>query len=194
MKPYLYLIIAFLITGNSAQAQHANIGIKGGLNGYTIEGDNSGGNDLKLSFNLGLLAHFHLGNQFALQPELVYSGQGTQRKIAGSNVDLNLNYVNIPLLFQYMFDNGFRLEAGPQLGILSSAKSVIGNNSIDVKSDYESTDVSIAMGMSYVKPSTGFGFDIRYNYGLTNINKSNTSNAYNRGWQLGFFYLFEHKS
>ncbi|MFT6883403.1 MAG: hypothetical protein ACJAVY_002207 [Marinoscillum sp.] len=113
MKPYLYLIIAFLITCHAVQAQYANIGIKGGLNAYTIEGDNSGGNDLKLSFNLGLLAHFHMGDQFAIQPELVYSGQGMQHKIAGANMDLNLNNINIPLLFQYMFDNGFRLEAGP---------------------------------------------------------------------------------
>ncbi|MFT4834861.1 MAG: hypothetical protein ACI8WP_001624, partial [Flavobacteriaceae bacterium] len=37
MKPYLYLIIAFLITCHAVQAQYANIGIKGGLNAYTIE-------------------------------------------------------------------------------------------------------------------------------------------------------------
>jgi hypothetical protein len=50
------------------------------------------------------------------------------------------------------------------------------------------------MGRSCVKPSTGFGFDLRYNYGLTKINDNSAPNAYNRGWQFGLFYLFEHKS
>lgn len=194
MKPYLLIIFAFFITSSIVQAQHANIGIKGGLNTYTIKGDNSGGNDPKLSFHVGLLGHFHMDKQFALQPEVVFSVQGTKNNFAGTNAELSLNYINIPVLFQYMFDNGFRLEAGPQLGLLASAKSDISNTTTDVKNNFKNTDVGVAVGMSYVKPATGFGFDIRYNYGLTNINDGNAVESYNRGVQFGLFYLFQHKS
>ncbi len=93
-----------------------------------------------------------------------------------------------------MFDNGFRIEAGAQLGILASAKSEVGNITTEVKSNFKSTDIGAVVGMSYVKPSTGLGFDIRYNHGLTNINESDAFNSYNRGFQVGLFYLFKHKN
>jgi opacity protein-like surface antigen len=194
MKSFLFTVVALLLITNAAHSQHVNIGIKGGLNAYTIMGDNSNDFDPKLSYHAGLLGHIHMSNNFALQPEAVFSVQGSKSKIAGVDMLINMNYVNIPLLIQYMFDNGFRLQAGPQLGILASAKSKTGNATADVKDNYKSTDFGLSVGMSYVKPSTGFGIDFRYNHGFTNINNSDAINSYNRGFQLGLFYLFQHKS
>jgi Outer membrane protein beta-barrel domain len=194
MKQYIFAIMSLLLITLTVQAQHVNIGIKGGGNAYTIMGDNSADFEPKISFHVGLLGHIHVGNPFALQPEIVYSLQGSQSKVAGVDTHIDLNYVNIPLQLQYMYDNGFRLQAGPQLGILASAKSVTGDSKVDVKANYKSTDIGVTVGMSYVKPSTGFGFDIRYNHGLTNINESDAVNSYNRGIQVGFFFLFQHKS
>lgn len=194
MKHYLLAAITFLIITAAAQAQHINIGIKGGLNAYNISGDNSSGLDTRYSFHIGLLGHIHINEQFALQPEIYYSSQGTQYKSNGSDASLKLNYINIPLLFQYMFDNGFRIQAGPQLGILASASSEIGNTTTDVKSSFKGTDIAVVMGLSYVKPSTSLGFDIRYNHGLTNINENSAVNSYNRGFQVGIFYLFKHRN
>jgi len=186
-------VLSFIILG-TVQANNINIGIKGGLNGYTVRGNNLADYTPKLGFHAGVLGHIHLATKFALQPEIYYSVQGTKYKSAGTEVDLQLNYVNVPVLFQYMFDNGFRLQLGPQLGILTGARSKVGNTKTNVNSSFKTVDVGVAAGISYVKPSTGFGFDIRYNHGLTNINSSNTYNTYNRGIQLGLFYLFQHKS
>lgn len=194
MKSYLFTAFALLVFFSTSLAQHINLGIKGGLNVSTIEGANSSNYEPKIGFNIGLLGHIHVNNQFAMQPEVYYSVQGTQYNIGGIDTHLNLNYVNIPLLFQYMFDNGFRLQAGPQVGILASANSEISNTNTEVKDDYKSTDVSLVVGMSYVKPSTGFGFDIRYNHGLSNINKSDAANSFNRGFQAGVFFLLQHRS
>jgi len=195
MKKYISIAIFFGVILGTVEAQHINVGIKGGINGYTIKGNNNANYKPKLGFNLGVLGHIHLNEDFALQPEIVYSLQGTKYKSNGINVDLQLNYLNVPILFQYMFDNGFRLELGPQLGILASAKSKVGDTKTNVSSDFKKIDLGVAAGLSYVRPSTGFGFDIRYNHGFTNINASNaTFNTYNRGVQLGLFYLFQHKS
>jgi Outer membrane protein beta-barrel domain len=193
MKIIISTLLAVLFVSGAAIAQHTNIGIKGGVNAYTIKGDNNASFDTKVSFHLGLIGHIHISNQFALQPELVYSVQGAQYSVAGQEVKLNLNYVNVPLLFQYMFDNGFRLQAGPQLGFLASAKSEVNDNDTDVKDDFESIDLGLALGASYVNPASNFGVDIRYNLGLSNINDGAT-NYYNRGLQAGVFYLFKHKS
>jgi hypothetical protein len=191
MKYYLIAFITYLMIGTTAMAQdhHANIGIKGGLNLYNINGN--GGSDLKSGLHLGLLSHIHLTKQFAFQPEIMYSAQGT--KLSGSDNSLNLDYINIPLLFQYMFDNGFRLQAGPQVGFLVNAKSKSGNTTVNVKDGYNALDLALSIGGSYVFTDTGFGLDARYNHGLSNIYDASAFNATNRGFQLGVFYLFGHK-
>lgn len=193
MKIYwIGTIVALMITG-AAHAQHTNIGIKGGLNVYNIYNDDNSHADAKVGFHTGLVAHVHLSDQFAFQPELVYSVQGTQFTVLGTEVKQNLNYLNVPLLLQYMFDKGFRLQAGPQLGLLLSAKSNMNNSENDIKNNYEDIDWGVGMGMSYINPASGFGIDVRYNLGLTDINASGSVNATNRGFQAGVFYMFDHK-
>lgn len=194
MKLHLIGALAAIMIMGTATAQHNNFGIKGGLNVYSIYSDNNAPTDSKVGFHLGLISHIHLANQFALQPELIFSTQGAQSTNNGITTKLNLNYVNVPLLFQYMYDNGFRLQAGPQLGFLVNAKSETNNTSTDVKNNLKGFEVAFGIGASYVHPPTGFGVDARYNFGLNNINDSSSVNSYNRGLQVGVFYLFKHKS
>jgi hypothetical protein len=190
MKFYFTVIIMAFVLIGTASAQHINLGVKGGLNVYSLS--DGGAYSSKIGLNLGLLGHIHLTDQFALQPEIVYSGQGT--KIDNTNASLNLNYINIPVLLQYMFDNGFRVQAGPQLGFLAAAKTKSGNTTVNVKDDFESIDFGLGIGASYVHPATGFGVDVRYNHGLTNVFTSGNSDAKNRGFQLGVFYLLKHRN
>ncbi|WP_062123426.1 porin family protein [Geofilum rubicundum] len=184
MKIAITTLISFLLFVGVANAQHVNIGVKGGLNAYTLTDGSVFDHDLNVGFNLGLIGHVHLADPIALQPELVYSMQG--------NKNTSLNYINIPLIFQYMYDNGFRLQAGPQLGFLVKAESEIANNQVDVKDQFESIDLALGVGMSYVNPATNFGMDLRYNHGLSNISKIDGTSVYNRGFQVGVFYLFNH--
>ena len=194
MKHFLFMTIAFLLLTNPVQSQKTYIGVKGGLNAYTVSVDDNADYNTKFGYNVGLLGHIHMATSFAIQPEIVYSTQGTTFDFGGVDNNLKLNYVNIPLNFQYMFDNGFRLQAGPQLGFLVGADLESGNNVTDLKDNFKSTDFGLTVGMSYVKPSTGFGIDLRYNHGLTNINTTDVVKTYNRGVQFGVFYLFKHKS
>jgi hypothetical protein len=193
MKFYATVAMAAILFATTTQAQNINLGIKGGLNVYNINNDNGPKYDSKIGFNVGLLGHIHLAKQLALQPELVYSTQGAKFTTAGIETKINLGYINIPILFQYMFDNGFRLEAGPQIGFLTSAKAETGNTEIDFKDNLKKVDVGIGAGIGYVHPPTGFGVDVRYNIGLSSINENNSVDSYNRGLQLGVFYLFNHK-
>ena len=187
MRFLIGLITAILITG-AASAQHGNspagfvnLGIKGGINMYSIHNDNNTKYGQITGYNLGLLGHIHINNQWAFQPELVYSAQGA--KIEGTRY--NLDYINVPVMLQYMFDNGFRLQAGPQLGFLVRA---------DNNDNYNSVDFGVGIGASYIVPSTGFGIDARYNLGLSNINKDDAEKSTNRGLQLGLFYIFGHNT
>jgi hypothetical protein len=193
MKFFATVAMAAMLFTTSASAQHVNIGIKGGLNVYNINNDNNSGYDAKVGFNVGLLGHIHLAKQLAFQPEIVYSAQGAKSKTLGTETKLNLDYINVPMLIQYMFDNGFRLQAGPQVGFLVSAKAKVGDTKIDVKDDLKKVDFGIGAGLGYVDPKSGFGIDARYNLGLSNINENSSPKSYNRGLQVGVFYLFNHK-
>jgi len=200
MKFLFLLLTAILITG-AANAQninspkgHINIGIKGGVNFYDINNDNNVSYDSKLGFNLGLLGHIHVAKHFALQPEIQYSAQGAKYTNDNGDNKINLNYINVPVLLQYMWDNGFRLQAGPQAGILVSAKSENNDTKVDIKNNYKPLDLGLSFGASYIHPSTGIGIDARYNLGLSNINKNGDVNSTNRGFQLSLFYIFGHRT
>jgi hypothetical protein len=195
----LFTLVAALFIMSAVVAQHGNtpvghvsIGIKGGVNLYNIHNDNSIKYDPMVGYNLGLLGHIHLNQYFAIQPELVYSAQGAKHTESNTTTNLNLSYINMPVLFQYMFDNGLRLQAGPQIGLLIAAKSKTGSTSIDSKEYLKPIDLALSIGAGYVHPPTGLGIDVRYNLGLSNINDNGDVKSTNRGMQLGLFYIFGH--
>jgi len=191
MKFLIGLMTVILITGGIASAQHGNtppghvnLGIKGGLNYFNVHNDDGTKYDSRFGYHFGLLGHIHFDNHFAIQPEIVYSTQGARYTNENGNTNYYLDYINVPVLFQYMFDNGFRLQAGPQVGFLISAS--------ENKDNLKSIDFALSFGASYVIPSTGFGVDARYNLGLSNINENSDVNSTNRGFQLGLFYIFKY--
>ena len=194
MKIIISMALSVMLFTATATAQSVNLGLKAGVNVYNIESDNGVDYSNQTSFNAGLLGHIHLAPQFALQPEIYYSGQGAKYKSPTINGELKLGYINVPLNFQYMFDNGFRLQAGPQVGFLVSAKGKINNGAeTDVKDQFKKIDFGVTAGVSYVHPPSGFGVDARYNLGLSNIAESG-SDAKNRGFAVGVFYLLKHRN
>jgi hypothetical protein len=194
---FLAVLLAAIMINGIVSAQRGNIpegkmnvGIKGGLNVFSINNEDNTGYDSRVGIHFGVLGHIQVYPHFALQPELVYSSQGSRyTNEIGDTYYYHLDYVNVPVLFQYLFDNGLRLQAGPQLGILVSAKSILDNSSVDLN-DTKPVDVSLSFGASYIAPSTGFGVDVRYNLGLSNINKDSGPASTNRGFQLGVLYIF----
>lgn len=197
----LVLVMSLSISVMLAKAQHVEFGLKAGLNISNLQVKNS---DFKAKAGVygGLLAHIHLNKSWALQPEVVFSQEGAKYTGVGNNTvpigtfehKANLNYLNVPVLVQYMVGPGFRLETGPQLGLLLSAKDEVKNGgSIDVKDNISSTNFSWAFGAGYLT-SVGVGFDVRYNAGLSNISDiNNGKKTHNNVFQLGVFYQFGHK-
>ena len=173
---------------STVSAQSINIGTKIGLNSYSINNDSGSDFDSKLGIHAGIFGHIHLNRQLGLQPELVYSMQGGK----SGSTNFNLDYINVPVLFQYMFDNGFRIQAGPQVGFLVRAKAENGG-SLDVKDNFKSIDAGLSFGASYIHTPTSLGIDARYNLGLSDISESSSVQSNSRGLQIGIFYLFNHR-
>ena len=186
MKKASIVIVLFFLLLN-AKAQQVHFGIKGGVNISDLNFEDNTSTNSKAGVNIGVLAHIHASKTWAIQPELFYSQEGATRNVGDSKITYNLNYLNVPVLLQYMFDNGFRLEGGPQIGFLLNAKTKTGDITV-TNNGFQSTAVSIPLGVGYLT-SSGFGLDARYVFGLSNINDNENGHAIQSNvFQLGFFY------
>ena len=192
MKKLFCIVSAIVLFVSIVSAQQTHFGLKAGVNLSSVEIDNGDDYNSKAGLHIGGLAHIHISQHFALQPELIYSMQGGKDE-DDDDVKLKLNYINIPLLAQYMTLDGFRLQTGPQLGFLTSAKSKVGDVERSVKDDLSSVDFSWTFGAGYLFPS-GFGVDARYNHGISNISDDESFEAKNRVFQFGLFYQFMHQN
>ncbi len=169
MKKILLVAAIALISMVSVNAQ-TSFGAKAGLNVANLSGDISD-NEALVGFNVGFFAEITLADSFFLQPELLFSTQGTTIKDPLFDVfflsdDLALNYINLPIMFKYDVANRFYLEAGPQIGFLVSAKLA----DEDAKDYFETTDFGANFGLSYGFTEKLFA-QARYNIGLSNIAK-----------------------
>lgn len=187
MKTVFCFFSSLIFCSLFVSAQETHFGLKAGLNVSSVNVSPGGDYDSKAGLHIGGLAHIHISPHFALQPEVVYSMQGGKV----DDLKLNLNYINIPLLAQYMVDNGFRLQTGPQLGLLVSSKREEGDVEVNLKDNFSTVDFSWAFGMGYLFPE-GFGIDARYNLGINDIWDPGSAKMKNSVFQVGLFYQFMH--
>lgn len=197
MKNVLFAVLC-IVAGISSKAQtsiRSNFGIKVGAQASKL-GQKSFNWDSKYRWHAGLLAHLHISNHFAIQPELVYSAQGAEHITATTETQVDLKYLNLPVVFQYMTGSGFRFQAGPQIGILINADRDINGAKNDIKNSIRKTDLSLLAGFSYIT-KLGFGLDARYVYGMTDVSKQGNTAGFgsdinNLVIQVGLFYQFKH--
>lgn len=198
MKKIGLSLSVLMLTSSVLFAQVPQFGIKGGVNVSNLTNNQGTQTSSRVGFHVGALAHIHVAPSIAIQPEAVYSSQGFKYIYDAPGTyngehSVALDYINIPVLFQYMIGTGFRLETGPQLGILVNAQDrQNGNNTgIFTTSDFKSTDFSWAFGAGLLS-SSGLGLDVRYNVGISNVRNvpGYTSNVRNGVFQAGLFYQF----
>jgi len=183
-------IMAFAFTN----AQQTRFGVKGGLNISSIVGGDVENANSLVGFHIGGLAEIHVVEKFFIQPELLFSTQGAKFDGAfGADGDVKLNYLNIPVVAKYyIVDKKFNVEAGPQLGILLSAKA----GDFDIKDDTKSVDFGFNLGAGY-SFTDNFSVGLRYTIGLSPIWDDNIDDsgdlydsAKNSNLQLSLAYKF----
>lgn len=186
MKKIILVAIAVMLCG-FANAQDVKLGIKGSVNLSSWTGDTRGLN-LRPMFgvNVGALIQIKVTDELDIQPEVLYSNQVTKMKNVGANISgiyytgdikWNLSYINVPVLFKYSTDDKSFIEAGPQVGFLTSAKASTKLTQYsptvtkDAKEAFESIDFGFVVGVGY-NINQHLMADLRYNIGLSNIAKT----------------------
>ncbi|MCD0466627.1 porin family protein [Flavobacterium sp. ENC] len=162
MKKIVLSIMAILVFG-FANAQKTRFGVKGGLNLSNWAGGDVEDTKSLVGFHVGGFAEIKIIEKLAIQPELLFSTQGTTIEGGfGGDFDVKTNYLNIPVLAKYYIVEKFSVEAGPQLGVLLSAKL----DGEDVKDSFKSVDLGFNLGAGY-NFTDNLSINLRYTIGLS---------------------------
>ena len=89
--------------------------------------------NLSIGYGVGGFIGYHFTEQLGIQGEVIYSAIAQKYKEVDIERQIDLKYVNIPLLLSLNTGKSkkinFNLVAGPQIGISAGSKLSSGNNS-----------------------------------------------------------------
>lgn len=202
-KSVLLIVFAFLGFTTMSGQEYVRFGAKGGVNFTNMTSDGFSDTNSRTGFHLGLLGEIPLSDAFSIQPEVLYSTQGTE---AGYTVgstrfrsEFRLDYIQVPVLakihlFQGRMLEGLSIEVGPSFNFLvtDEMNEVTGSNSFTTDSPFSSFEFGGAVGASFNFPG-GFFASARYAQGFTSVFDSDNWDddaVNNNGFQLGVGFMF----
>jgi hypothetical protein len=166
-------------------------GIKGGLSFARLTGFDG---NTRTTGHAGIFLHHTINNRWCVQPEILYSGEGQHYFSEDEERTIALGYISVPVMVQYYPTRQLYFEFGPQLGFLVSAEDKgMGNDIVNVKSDFTKTQVSFNVGAG-ITATNRLGFYGRYNFGLTDVSLFDNIVDHSQVGQLGITYRLEHHS
>ncbi len=114
-------IVLLLMTGFSLHAQQFEGGITGGIAGSQVNGDDLGGYN-KAGLAFGPYVKLSISPKSSLQMQLEYFQKGSRANPDSTNnfqsYLLRLNYLQIPVYYQYKYNDIFGFHAGLSYGVL----------------------------------------------------------------------------
>lgn len=148
-KITLLLAAGLVLLATQVGAQTLNLGVKAGATLGKIDGQS-----FKDGFNFGVHAGFFadlgIGEQWGIQPEVLFSQTKTEVKQSVSAGDVlsqgakgHLNYLTIPVLLNFKPAKVLTLQAGPQFGILMNKHNSLVQNGADA---FKSGDFAVDLG------------------------------------------------
>jgi opacity protein-like surface antigen len=179
---YCTLIAAMLFVASPADAQFS-VGVLAGANMANLDFKTDGGDlstETLTGFMGGLVFDYAIGSNVAISVQPTYMGKGAKATAGdidpefSGNAEINLTYIELPILFRYSFGTGNIkpfVEAGPSIGFLSKAEWQVGEKTEDIQETVKSTDFSGSFGAGIdlgVGNFTAFA-GARYSMGLSDI-------------------------
>lgn len=186
-KRSLVLFTGLLFFSLVGLSQSLHIGFKAGANIFKVDGK-SFNDEFKFGYHIGAFGEIYIIDKFGIQPELLFSQTNYRTGTDFNNVypggvnDVKgkLNYLSIPILFNYRPINLIGFQIGPQFGtLLNQDKNLLNNG----KEAFKKGDFSLLVGaqLNLLKFKVG----ARYVIGLNDINDVGTSNKWkNQGFQV----------
>lgn len=164
----IFVAAVIVMCGVKATAQSTEFGIRAMPTVSNFEIQNSSGGVIEaeatVGFGIGAFLGFNFTDHFALQVEAIYNTYSQKYTEADNEYQVDLKYVNIPLLLSYNTNKAeavnFNIVAGPQIGI--SVGSDIFNSNNDPDDDAVLSVKNGDLGLAY-----GAGLDFGLNAAKT---------------------------
>jgi hypothetical protein len=167
-----------------------NFGAKAGFNLVNLVGEDSDGTESKAGFHFGGMAEISINDKFSVQPELLFSTQGSGAEFGED--EINLSYISLPIMAKYYATEALSIEVGPQIGFLVNAEQKVEGQTFDID-ETNDVDFGLNFGLGY-KLASGLNFSARYNLGLSNAFDSDDFdedvNVKNSVFQFSIGYFF----
>ena len=198
MKSKLILVVLFvagIAFQGMSQVQFA-VGLKGGLNLSKFDVNAGASNiDNRTGYHGGAFALIKI-TKIGIQPEVLFSKQGSNFQVNTTNYKANFDYINVPIMLKLYLVAGLNLQLGPQFGFLTIddlKKTVQNTNNTQAAQALftKKNDTSINVGAGWDLPF-GLTLDARYNIGLSDIklqaDATNPVNFKNKVIQISLGY------
>ena len=195
---------AMFAAASPTYAQSVNVGVKAGVNfaDLALSGGDPDEAELidalgnKTGFVAGGFIEVPVSSAFSFAPEVLFAQKGAKGDIAGGTFSLNLNQIQVPVLFKANFSSGGVrpfVTAGPAFGFKASTKAKLEGVSAtedfedDSGDDIETVEYSLVFG-----GGVKFGhasIEARYDLGLNDLSKD-TDEAKSRTFSVLFGFSF----
>jgi len=190
------LLATFSVAAVPANAQAGRFGINAGVNFANINGKDVEGTKLKTGFQAGVTYDIGLADEFVLQPGVSYVQNGT--KLDAFNSKLHLNYIQVPVTFQYqpaLGTGNLLLGVGPYVGFgVGKVKGSLFDDKVSSKSDWDDAGLKKvdAGGKLLVGYQLGMGlsFNLNANLGLANLSDDKDAKFHNTSFGVTVGYKF----
>ena len=150
MKILLPILICFFSI--NIHAQNFGGGLILGLSTSQVSGDHLGGFN-KAGLLVGGYIDLQLSKTLKGQMEMTFIQKGSNNPNMNKNTysDISLSYVEIPLLLKYQQSSTIEIEGGIETAFLISASDndIYGQISANSIKEFNTTDISIFIGMDY---------------------------------------------
>ena len=190
MKANILLLFIAAISLTTLNAQSIHLGIKGGASVNKLTGQ-SFTDKFSFGYHFGGFIEIGISKKLSLQPEVFVSQikQDTSSQfraiynnllgVAPSNIQLS--YLNLPILLGYKVSDQFSIQLGPQYSILMNQNANLLQNG---KNAFKNGDFSVLGGLQL--EVSKFRIYGRYAIGLNNLNDIDKKDEWkNQSLQIG---------
>ena len=172
------LIISFVLVSLLAGAQQFNGGLMAGVAGCQVAGDSLSGFH-KAGIFAGGFVNLQISKHSAFQMELEFFQKGSRKNPDPEKNDYDqylfrVNYIEWPILYQYIIHERFRIEAGPSLGVLTGYYEERRYEEIKNGNRPARLTFQLNFGM-YVGLTRRIMFSLRTNNSMLNIRSENAT-------------------
>jgi len=156
------VFIASFLVSATVFSQGIGIGIKAGAN-FANQSITDISTESRTSFHGGAYLTLAFSEKWAIQPELLFSSQGSE--IPDFDEVTQLDYFSIPILLRWKPIKLLSFHAGPQFSTLLSAVDKSGDS---IKENFKNSEFGLAAGATVHLP-LGINGGLRYVWGFTDV-------------------------